>query len=236
MMIIKEVPVEEKFGDLWVLLPDAISMYSCREIDAAVSKKINSSIKRIVLNMSKTYNLFSSGLRLMLSLRKKINLRGGELVLVNVSAQIRQLLTDLNLDKVFKIFSTEIEFEVSHEDVWNQKNTEIETGFVFLVETEQDICHITVSGEMVSGQDFSKCEQFTPQPGIKKFIIDLSSLNMIDASGATALLELATTVNTAGTALRAFGAAEMIKETLALFGVDQFLAYYKDEKSAMEDR
>jgi len=27
-----------------------------------------------------------------------------------------------------------------------------------------------------------------------------------------------------------------IKETLALFGVDQFLAYYKDEKSAMEDR
>lgn len=60
-MIIKEVPVEERFGDLWVLLPDAISMYSCREIDAAVSKRINSSIKRIVLNLSNTYNLFSSG-------------------------------------------------------------------------------------------------------------------------------------------------------------------------------
>ena len=58
---------------------------------------------------------------------------------------------------------------------------------------------------------------------------------MIDASGATALLELATAVNIAGTTLRVIGAAEMIKETLALFGVDQFLAYYNDEKSALEN-
>ncbi|NLG19244.1 MAG: STAS domain-containing protein [Fibrobacter sp.] len=232
-MIIKEVPAEERFGDLWVELPDAITMYNSREIEAVIRKKMSSNIKRVVLNLSKTYNLFSSGLRLMLTLRKRIMFRGGDLVLVNVSASIRELLTDMNLDKVFQIFSTEVEFEVLHEDVWNQKSSQIEGKFIFLAQVENKICHITLSGEMVDGQDFSKCRQFKPQPGTDVFVIDFSSLDMIDASGSSILLDLISAINTTGASCRGFGAAEMVRGTLELFDVERLVTFYKDEKSAL---
>ncbi len=232
-MIIKEVPVEERFGDLWVELPDAITMYNSREIEAVIRKKTNSNIKRIVLNLSKTYNLFSSGLRLMLTLRKRIMFRGGDLVLVNVSASIRELLTDLNLDKVFQIFSTEVEFEVLQEDVWNQKSSQIEGEFVFLAQVENRICHITLSGEMVDGQDFSKCLQYKPQPGTDLFLIDFSSLDMIDATGSSILFDLITVIKSTGVSCRGFGAAEMVRGTLELFDVERLITFYQDEKSAL---
>ena len=228
--------IEKKYGDLWVILPDAITMYNSCEIEALVRRNLTDQTKRVVLNLEKTVNLFSSGLGLMIRLKKEITAKGGTLSLVNVSRSIRDLFEGFNLEKVFSIFTTDIEFEISHEDIWDQRSMELKMGFIFVAQIENGIYHINISGEMIVQHDMTECERFRLSPEIQVYIFDLSSLEILDAHGLAVFNELTYKVCAAGAQCRCFGASDMVRETLGLFGTDRFVTFYPDEKSAIEDK
>ena len=232
-MEMNELRIEEKCGDTWILLPDAISMYDTREIEKAIECRIVEQTKRLVLDFSKTCNLFSSGLGLMIRIRKLVHEKGGRLCLVNVSGRIRGILETLNLDKVFLIYSTDVEYEICQDDIWEERCTDVDPGFLFVAQLEQGMYRLNLSGEMIARNDLRSCDDFRPDSAATTCILDLSALNMIDAHGAAVFRELTRKIYESGARCRVFGANTLIRENLMLLGADSFIAMHDGEESAL---
>jgi anti-anti-sigma factor len=105
--------IEKRYGCLWIVLPDSIDMDNYEKIEKTIAPELKESPKKIVLDFSKTENLFSSGLGVIVRLQKRITELGGILFLVNFSPRLKEALEAVGLDRVFKTFSSEAEFEAS---------------------------------------------------------------------------------------------------------------------------
>jgi anti-anti-sigma regulatory factor len=173
--------------------------------------------------------VYSSGLGLMIRIRRFVTDRGGTLSLVNVSESIYDMFIALNINKVFNIYATDVEFEIS-QDNFVDNNASI--GFLFVPKKEADCYHINISGEMTDKFDLSPCQEMLPATDVTRYIFDLSSLEIVDSVGADALLKLTERIKNSGGDCRAFGASEMKREMLTILGADRFLTFYKDERSA----
>lgn len=69
--------------------------------DAFVSLGYSDDFREVVLDMSDTFRLDSRGLRTLVDLQKRLQDRGGSLVLLNVPAALRRLLEYARLDRYF---------------------------------------------------------------------------------------------------------------------------------------
>ncbi|MBN1603512.1 MAG: STAS domain-containing protein [Chitinispirillaceae bacterium] len=223
--------VEKRSGYLWITLPDAVSMYNSKAVEQAVLSQITDT-KSVVLDLSKTNNIFSAGLGLFIKIRKHVFEKSGTVCLVNVSAKHSELFTSLKLDKVFPIFSTDVEFEIYQNDVWQQKCAEKQSGFILVSQIEKKIYHIHLSGQMTCDNDLTPCDVFRPQAGIGLYLINLSNLELIDMQGAIAFRELTFRISGGGGICRGFGASEKIHDTICLLGADGYTSFYNDEQSA----
>jgi anti-anti-sigma factor len=223
--------VEERSGYLWITLPDAVSMYNSRTVEQAVISHITEN-KNVVLDLSRTNNIFSAGLGLFIKIRKHVFEKSGTICIVNVSSKHSELFSSLKLDKVFPVFSTDVEFEIYQNDVWQKKCAEKQTGFIFMSQIEKNIFHIHLSGQMTADNDLTPCDVFKPQAGIELYLINLSNLELIDMQGAIAFRELTFRISGEGGICRGFGSSEKIHDTICLLGADGYVSFYPDEQSA----
>lgn len=69
--------------------------------DAFASLGYSDDFREIVLDMADTFRLDSRGLRTLVDLQKRLQDRGGSLVLLNVPASVRRLLEYARLDRYF---------------------------------------------------------------------------------------------------------------------------------------
>jgi anti-anti-sigma factor len=225
--------VEERSGYVWVTLPDAVSMYNSRQVELDVASRITEG-KGVVLDMSRTNNVFSAGLGLFIKIRKLVFEKSGTVCLVNVSAKHIEMFSSLKLDKVFPIFATDVEFEIYQNDIWQKKCEEKQVGFIFVSQIEKDAFYIHISGEMVASNDLTPCDVFRPQAGIRLYMINLSGLDLVDMQGAIAFRELTFKISGGGGTCHAYGATEQIRETLGLLGADGYVIFFNDEKTAFD--
>jgi anti-anti-sigma factor len=230
-----ETVVTERSGYLWIILPDAVSMYNSNEIEQAILSKINVSAN-IVLDLSRTNTLFSAGLGLLIKIRKITFEKNGSICLVNISTKLHELLTSVKLDKVFPLFSTDVEFEIYQNDIWQKKVDERKRGFIFVAQIERNAYYLHISGQMISSNDLSQCDLFSPQAGLRIYLINLSGLEIIDMHGAISFRELTFRISGGGGQCRVFGANNTLMETLGLLGVDGYCTFYPDEHSAFNDQ
>jgi anti-anti-sigma factor len=228
-----KIKIGNRHGYLWVVLPDAINMNNCREIESAIETDFNGKEYRVVLDLSETVNVFSSCLGLMIRIRKVVHEKNGVVCLVNVSERIRNLLVTINLDKVFPVYATDTEFEISQSDVWKMRASERGPGFIFVSQVENNVCRINLSGELASNRKTEDCSNFNPVPDIKEYIIDLSGLEMIDSYGSAVFQNLIEKINISGGKCRVFGADELITETIHLLGADLGAEFFSDEQAAV---
>jgi anti-anti-sigma factor len=229
-----KMKVENRHGFLWVVLPDSINMNDCREIESAIEKNLNGKEYRVVLDLSETVNVFSSCLGLMIRIRKVVHEKNGVVCLVNVSERIRNLFFTINLDKVFPVYATDTEFEISQSDVWNRRNLERGPGFIFVSQCEGGVCRINISGELTNNRKTDDCANFNLVPDIKEYIIDLSGLEMIDSYGSAVFGNLIRKINASGGRCRVFGADELIAETIHLLGANCGTEFFSDEQAAVK--
>jgi anti-anti-sigma factor len=227
--------LEERSGYIWVILPDAVSMYNSRDIEQAVITKLTKG-SGIVLDLSRTNNIFSAGLGLFIKIRKLAFEKGGTVCLVNVAAKHKEMFSSLKLDKVFPIFSTDVEFEIYQNDIWQQKCDEKRAGFIFVTQIEKDVYYLHISGEMISSSDLTPCDIFRPQAGIRLYLIDLSGLDVIDMQGAISFRELTFKIAGGGGTCRVYGASDKIFETIGLLGADGYVTFFKDQQSAFDGK
>lgn len=232
----KKIKIENRYGYLWVVLPDAINMNDCREIESVIEANLIGKEYLVVFDLSETFNVFSSCLGLMIRIRKIVHEQNGVVCLVNVSERIRNLLVTINLDKVFPVYATDTEFEISQSDVWNKSLSKRGPGFIFVSQLENDVCRINMSGELTSNRQTESCSNFNPIPDIKEYVIDLSGLEMIDSYGTVVLQNFIKKICSAGGKCRAFGADEFISETIQLLGADSGAEFFSDEQAAVKGK
>ena len=96
-------------------MPNYLSAEVIDDIEKSFSAIIKKEGQQVALNMEKVQHLFSVGVRLITSLNKAVAAKNGKLALVNVSEDVEKALRSINLDRVIKIYSSVIDFEIDRE-------------------------------------------------------------------------------------------------------------------------
>lgn len=229
-----ELVIEQRSGCLWITLPDAITMYDNKGVEQRIAQELRDRKDHVVLDFSNTRAVYSSGLGLMIRIRRFVTERGGMLSLVNVAQPVHDMFSALKIDKVFTIYATDVEFDISREDFPGKKDDNGKIGFLFVVKAEHGSMRFNISGEMTSDYNLSPCKEFKPSDESPLHLFDLSGLEAIDSAGAETFADLTSRIAAAGGTARAYGAHGVILETLTLLNADNYLTFYADEKSAYE--
>jgi len=224
--------ITEKDGWIWIVLPGSIDMNNYRIIEDEIgtyAEKTNN----IVLDMQTVSFLYSSAIGLLIRLHKKVAAASGRLCLVNVQARVKDLLGSVNLDKLFTIYLTDVEFEISQNDVWEKKCVDENIPFVCVSQIEQNLHRLILSGAMTSVNDLSALPaSFTDKPELP-IVIDMTGLEIIDSAGITRLGRLVKPLAADGVEVRAYGARLAVRELLAIGGFDESIHFYDEEKDAL---
>jgi anti-anti-sigma factor len=224
--------IEEKSGRVWVTLPDAIDMDSYASIENEITRAIAADRAQVVLDLSSTSQLFSSGLGLIIRVRKVVLERNGAVYLVNVSGKIKGIIEAVNLDGLFPLYATDVEFEISQEQFRTQAGGR-KVGFVFISRIENGIFRIHCSGQLTVEQDLSSIHAFARDGSIGHYIFDLTGLDMIDSTGAAIFIKITKDIHEHGGRNLAYGATPSVAELITLLGLDEYITLLPDERSAL---
>jgi len=213
----RKIIVTQESGFLRVVLPDAIGMDEGRVFEKEIRAHFLHENTQVVLDFSKTTALYSSGIGLLITLQKELKKHTGTLCLVNVSRKIKELLANLNMDRVFQIFTTDVEFELSKDEIWEKRLADEDPGFIFVAQIEDDIYHLTFSGIMSSMNDLSAIGEFNPDEEIKQFVFNLQNLDLLDTYGAQLFNDFTDKLLNMGKKCAVWGANQMIRDLFEVF-------------------
>jgi anti-anti-sigma factor len=108
------IKVNIREGWFWIELPGTINLNNYKLIEHEVEQFLaDKEMPRVVFDLDHLEYFYCSAMGLFIRLNKAIDGKGGKLCLVNVSQKVRELLASVNLDRVFPIFATDVEFEIS---------------------------------------------------------------------------------------------------------------------------
>lgn len=226
--------IENKSDFIWITLPDAINMDTYKPIEKEIGARLNTDYMRVVLDMSETNNIFSSGLGLIIRVHKLVTKSNGAICLVNVSKKIRAILEIVHLDKVFTLYATDVEFEISHEEIFKKSLFGDRFGFVCVSNIENGMYRINLSGQMTMEQNLSVINDFRPDYRIMYHVFDLTGLDLIDSSGAHILMKLLINISEHDGRSAAYGACDTVADLADILGMKEFLHFFSDERSALE--
>lgn len=226
--------IKNRTGYTWVTLPDPLTMENCLQIERDILTEIERGSKRIVLDCFNTNHIYSSGIALLIRLKKLIGDAKGFLCIVNASSGCRELLETTQLDRIIPIYATDTEFEISHDDVWARKLSEKKIGFVSVSQIENKVCRINISGQMTESQDISRFGPSVYHKGIKHYLFDLTGLETIDNSGLHLLDSVLSEINNHNGVCAAYGVSESIIKLFKLMSIDKCLSCYKKESAALK--
>jgi anti-anti-sigma factor len=102
-----KVNAEEEGRNQILRLAGRIDAASSAILEKKMANLLNKEKKYIALDFSEIDYLSSAGMRLLLSMTKKIQPQGGGLVLFSVGEDVMEIIKVAGFDKVLKIFSNE---------------------------------------------------------------------------------------------------------------------------------
>ncbi len=226
--------VSVKNGFLWIKLPDSINMDNYTRIEEQIGMAVADSAIAVVLDLESTHNLFSSGLGLLIRIKKRLDEKNAKLYLVNVSFKIREILGAVHLDKLFTMYATDVEFEISQEELLEKKTLKEKFGFVFVGRIENGVYRIGLSGSCGLGRDLSALTSFTVDGTVHKYVFDLTGLDMVDSGGMHILGKLLVQIHESKAAVAMYGGDQFISDLLDIFGITEFVSLCKDERAALD--
>ncbi len=104
--------VEERQGCLWITFKDSIDMDNYQIIEEGIFKKITeTNSHKVVLDLSKTPTLFSSGVGTVMRMHTVIQENNKDFYLVNVNDRVQEGFETMGLDTVLKTYSSPEAFQ-----------------------------------------------------------------------------------------------------------------------------
>jgi anti-anti-sigma regulatory factor len=186
------------------------------------------------LDFSRIEYIYSSALGLLIRIHKNILEKGGALCLVNVSQRIRDFIASVNLEKVFNIYATDVEFEVSHDAVWENKIVEENPKFIAISQVENGMSRVTLSGYMIASNDLSQFKESFADAAVTYFVFDLTGLESIDSYGISLFKNVLILVRDKKKMAVAYGANETVKSLFDLLDFEEYLTFFITERQALE--
>lgn len=230
----KKFAITRENGFLRIVLPDSIGMDESVEIEKEITSQLSDKKEQIIIDFSMTNTLYSSGMGLLIRLQKIEKEAANQISIVNVSRKLRNYFESLKLDRVFKIFATDVEFDLSKDEIWKKKVSEAKDGFIFVAQEEKGMYRLTFSGQMSSLQDLSLLSEFSPEENIEYFILNFESLDIIDTYGAQVFNDFIDRIQNMGKKCVVYGASQVILDVFELFPSKSKLYFYETEKKAVE--
>jgi anti-anti-sigma factor len=229
------ISVAMKNGFLWIAMPDSINMDNYVRIEEQIIEAVSgTSGTRIVFDLAATKNLFSSGLGLLIRLKKRFDEKDCPLFLVNVSHRIQDILAGIHLDKLFTVYATDVEFEISQEDILGKQAAAGKAGFVFAPRVENGVYRISMSGTCGMGKDLSRLSAFSPDQKIKNYVFDLTGLDMVDTAGIHLISQLFMRIRDMRGSVVAFGGDESVKDLMDVLDLTDFVKFCAGEREALK--
>lgn len=228
------IAVTMKNGFLWIAMPDSITMDNYVRIEEQIVEAVSGSCNGVVLDMAVTRNLFSSGLGLLIRLKKRFDEKNCPLFLVNVSHRVQDILTAVHLEKLFPIYATDVEFEISQEDILGKQATGGKTGFIFVSRIENGVYRISMSGTCGMGRDLSRLSAFSPEQKVKCYVFDLTGLDLVDTAGIHLIAQLFVRIRDMHGSVITYGGDESVKDLMDVLNLTDFIVFCKNEREALK--
>jgi len=228
------VIIEHKAGCVWLTLPSTITSENRDALQKAVLEALPAHEPQCVFDLSSVNRFFSTGFGLLIAAEQEVGKRSGNVALVNVSARCREQLESVHLTRLFPVFSTAVEFEISHEAVWEKRAaSQSRTKFLCLSQIENAVNRISLAGSMMVGESIEQLKDIEVSSDIRSYLIDCTNLERIDSKGISELVVFLKKVNETGGRAMVFGMRPHILELLELLALNDMLRFYDDEQAAM---
>ncbi len=89
-----------------VLLPSKFDTLKSEDVELSLMKLLGDGTKKLLCDFSKTEYIASSGLRVILSVSKKLHKSGGKIVLSSMKPLISEVFKMAAFDKILAIYET----------------------------------------------------------------------------------------------------------------------------------
>lgn len=100
---------EKKDKWLVIYLEGRLDVMLSQSLEQTVMQEIEKGEIFLLFNLAEVEYMSSSGLRVFISTMRKLNDKKGEIRLCNMSESVRKILKIVDLESMFKIFSSEEE-------------------------------------------------------------------------------------------------------------------------------
>jgi anti-anti-sigma factor len=230
----KQFHISERNNCMWIAMPDSMNTDACFRFEKNILRIVKESGRSIVLDFARTSYLYSSGIGLLVRLRRIVTEQDENVYLVNVADTIRAILTSLNLDKVFPIYATDTEFEISHDSFDDTAHGTSRFPFGMVSQVEKGICRIVLTGQMTGLYDMKQLESELYREGVTCYVFDMSGVDIIDSVGLTAFRNVLFSLKDNDAAVIAYGARESVRHLVHLLHLDEFITFFDTERAALE--
>lgn len=220
---------------LKVLLPDSIGMEESEILLTEITEQLTDSNDLLVVDLSNTTVIYSSGFGLLIRIRKLVSEKMGNICLVNVSEKVNKFFREFNLERVFKIYSTDVEFELDNEDIWKSTFIDGQDVFIFAANKEDKLCRINMSGHMTTLNNFAALMEFQPDEKIKNYIFNFENLEIIDTYGAQLCNELVHKIHESGGTCIVYGLKSIAATLFELFADLKTCKIVDSEEEALKE-
>lgn len=98
-----KIEIREDNNKLYVSMDGRLDTAAASEVEPQYNEIIESSDKEIHLNFKNLEYISSSGLRLLISLRKSCAIKGGKIIIENINDDIRKIFVMTGFYNLFEI-------------------------------------------------------------------------------------------------------------------------------------
>lgn len=235
MEIGKDYLISRENKYLKVLLPDSIGMEESEILLNEITEQLMDSNDLLVVDMSNTTVIYSSGFGLLIRIRKIVSDKLGNICLVNVSEKVNKFFREFNLERVFKIYTTDVEFELDNGDIWKSTFVDGQDVFIFAANKEDNLYRINMSGHMTTLNNFSALLEFQPENDVKYYIFNFENLEIIDTYGAQLCNELIHKIHESGGQCILYGLKSIAATLFELFADLKICKICESEDEALAE-
>ena len=98
-----DIKIDSQVSRIDILIAGSVDQFSSGKLKTEFEKLNLSQVKEIIINMEKVTYIGSAGVGKLLLLYKNFSARDGSISIINLSEDIYEMLTDMELGEIFKM-------------------------------------------------------------------------------------------------------------------------------------
>jgi len=222
--------VISKDGVCTFVMPERFGADIPREVINELQELPNNDCRCVVLDMSETVSIDSSGIGLLVYLYKELTAKSKALVLRRPHRNIYSLLMETGIDRLFDV---ELSSGVKKADAdLGDLNVQLQMD----ADMAGNVCVISLKGVMnyPAGSMVFKKNMFLTLASGNKVLLDFSELAFFDSLSVGAVLRLSRLMIDSGGSMRICCANHVVRNVFESLGVDAIIPFFDTKEAALD--